>query len=60
MQRTCGKCGSVYELTEHKAIMRDRDSINCDLCGEEIFAWNGAVFYTSELIKRGELPSKET
>ena len=54
MRYVCGKCGSVYELTEHKAIMRDRDSLTCDVCEEEMFSWNGAVYYTSQIIERGK------
>jgi len=56
MKTTCEKCGSVYKLTEHPQIMRDKDSLTCDVCGEEIYRWNGAVFYTSKLIQRGQVP----
>lgn len=56
MKTTCEKCGSVYELTAHKQIMRDRDSLACDVCGAELYRWNGAVFYTSKLIQRGQSP----
>lgn len=55
----CGKCGSVYEVTSHKLIMRDRDSINCDICGEELHSWNGAITFTAKLIKAGTPPAEE-
>lgn len=53
----CSNCGSVYEVTRHKLIMRDRDSINCEVCGEELHSWNGAVMYSAKLVKRGTLPA---
>lgn len=51
-EETCKKCGAVYELTRHKLIARDKDSINCK-CGEELISWNGGVCYSSKLIKKG-------
>ena len=55
MERTCPKCGAVYELVEYKTIMRDRDSLECDFCNETIIKWNGASFWVvKEVIKKPE------
>jgi|GEM_PF-4637189 len=32
---TCPNCGSVYELTKQKIPVRDKDSIDCEVCGEK-------------------------
>lgn len=58
-QKTCKKCGSVYEITNYKTPMRDRDSIDCNVCGEELMRWNVAAFYRAELIKKGKVEPDE-
>jgi hypothetical protein len=55
----CRKCGSEYTITKIKLIMRDIDKIDCDVCGEELMHWNGAVMYTSKLTKRGDWPKNQ-
>ncbi len=40
------KCGAKYKLIEHSIMMRDKDSLECDDCGEELIKWNGGCFYT--------------
>ena len=59
MQQTCGKCGSVYELTEHKLPTRDKDSLPCGVCGEELHSWNGACCFTAKLLTRGKPPQRQ-
>jgi ribosomal protein S27E len=40
--------------------MRDKDSIECEVCGDVLIKWNGGVFYTNEgLIERKEPPTKK-
>ena len=56
MQKTCDKCGSIYELEEHKIMSRDNDSLDCDICGHKLISWNGGCIWTSKLIKKGKLP----
>ena len=52
---TCKTCGSIYELTYRRIIMRDNDSINCQVCGEkDIFSWNEAKIWTAKLVVRKE------
>jgi len=46
----CQKCGAQYEITEYKSPMRDKDSIKCNHCQEEILSWNGGRFYSAEEI----------
>lgn len=54
-RETCERCGSVYEVEYHKAIMRDRDQIACDVCGHVLREWNGACYYTAVLVERGSV-----
>jgi len=58
-QATCKKCGSVYEIRRDKIIVRDRDSINCQVCGEELMRWNEAAHYYAKLIKEGKVEPDE-
>lgn len=46
----CEKCGAVYQLTEHKMAMRDKDTEECDFCGTRIWGWNGGCIWTKELV----------
>ena len=48
----CPKCGAEHELWEYKLIMRDKDSEYCDVCGEEIYSWNGASMFQAKLVKK--------
>ena len=45
MVRNCPKCGASYELDEFKCIVRDKDSLECNFCGETIISWNGGSFF---------------
>ena len=49
--KRCSNCGATYEITKHKLIMRDKDSLDCDVCGKELMHWNGAEMFTSKLIE---------
>jgi ribosomal protein S27E len=48
---TCAKCGSVYELSYTRTIMRDRDSVDCRICGEELYSWSEAKIWEAKLIE---------
>ncbi len=49
---TCPNCHSEYELTAFKIMFRDKDSIDCEVCGKEkIFSWNEAKMWTAKLVK---------
>src|SRR3546814_19980328 len=50
---TCERCKSVYYVTATSAIMRDKDSIDCTVCGLELIRWNEAKIYGAELKSRG-------
>ena len=52
----CRRCGSRYEIREHRLLVRDSDSITCDVCGHELKSWNGAVMYSSTLVERAPWP----
>lgn len=53
MIKVCPKCNSEYEVHKYKLIMRDRDSLECDICGTTYMSWNGAEMWSGKLIKRG-------
>lgn len=46
----CEQCGAMYRITGHHSPMRDKDSINCRECGNELLRWNGSTWYTAEYI----------
>jgi hypothetical protein len=51
----CKKCGSVFRMSYMKICMRDKDSIDCEVCGnEDIYRWNEAKIWSANLIKRKE------
>lgn len=53
MIKYCEQCGSKYELTEYSIIFRDKNSLDCDICGQELFHWNGGCIWTSKLLEKG-------
>lgn len=56
---TCSGCGSVYEITKYYSPVRDKDSIECQVCRKEIIRWNGGLYYTSRLLKEGKARPEE-
>lgn len=38
---TC-RCGAIYERTEVKFMARDKDTANCQVCGDELESWNSS------------------
>lgn len=54
MRVECAKCGSRYELTGRGETQRDKDGINCEVCGRELHSWNAAVTWEARLIERKE------
>ncbi len=53
---TCSNCGSVYTLMRMALPSRDRDHLNCDVCGSIFFSWKEAACYTDKLVSRGIAP----
>lgn len=53
-EKVCQKCGSVYKLTYVRTIMRDKDSIDCMVCGEPLHSWSEAKIWEAELIRKKE------
>ncbi len=56
---TCPKCKSEYRIHQGHVPMRDKDQINCDICGDLIKRWNGSRVFNAELLKAGEKPKQE-
>lgn len=54
---TCPHCGSEYEVTIRRFPVRDEDSFDCEVCGEEMNSWNDTACPTYRLIKRGKAPA---
>ena len=57
--KVCSKCGSVYQLSFIRIIARDSDSIDCEVCGEQLHRWSEAKIWSAELIERNENHLKE-
>lgn len=49
---SCSKCSAVYERTEFKLPVRDKDHANCEVCGEELESWNGSRVPSFRLMER--------
>ncbi|RKH58996.1 hypothetical protein D7X96_36025 [Corallococcus interemptor] len=41
----CKHCGAVFRVRKFKSIARDKDSLSCTECGNELMSWNGGVMY---------------
>lgn len=52
---TCEQCGSSYLLEEFRLPVRDRDSINCEVCGNKLKEWNEAKCWSATLLSRGSV-----
>jgi hypothetical protein len=52
--KECSNCGSIYELSYVKVGMIDKDSIDCEVCGNELFSWKSSKIWSDKLIERHE------
>ncbi len=43
--KECITCGALYDLTEIKLPVHDRDRINCLFCGTLLIDWDGNLMY---------------
>jgi transposase-like protein len=48
---TCPQCGALYERTEVKLIVRDRDDFQCS-CGKTLESWNQSRIPQYRLVKK--------
>jgi hypothetical protein len=51
-EKICPNCGSVYELSFQRTIMRDHDSIDCTVCGHLLHSWSEAKIWEAKLIQK--------
>lgn len=51
---TCKRCGAEYEVTRRDLPARDKDSINCKVCGEELVSWNGSFSLSAKLVGKAK------
>ena len=57
MEKTCKTCGSLWSVREMASAMRDKDSIECTVCGDELLRWNGSRYYVdAKLLREGPAP----
>jgi len=50
----CKYCHSKFHLSFERLNWRDKDSISCEVCSQELFSWNEAKIYTATLVERGD------
>lgn len=50
MRKICPGCGTQYEATEIRLLMRDQDSFECVVCDTEVMKWNGASMFSFKRI----------
>jgi hypothetical protein len=48
---TCPHCGSEYEVTYAKVIVRDQDTADCVVCGKEMARWSSSRIPLYKLVK---------
>jgi predicted Zn finger-like uncharacterized protein len=53
-EESCSNCGAVYEVTTHKIAMRDKDSFDCEDCGQELKRWSGGVIFSFRKVTAGK------
>lgn len=49
MEVTC-ICGAKYKLSFIRIGQRDKDKLECDVCGQSIHSWNEGKIWTSKRI----------
>lgn len=59
MTIVCDTCGSIYEFTSQKAIMRVKEDFNCDECDAIIYKCNEAKDWSYKLVERKNNHMKE-
>ena len=54
MEIVCTKCGSIYELSSKSYHMLDKDTINCEVCGNKLYSWTEPTIWEVVLIEKNE------
>ncbi|MHC1689967.1 MAG: hypothetical protein AB9833_03955 [Bacteroidales bacterium] len=49
---TCSGCGAEYSLSYTRIPVRDKDSIDCEVCQMKLYSWNEAKIWSAELIMK--------
>jgi predicted Zn finger-like uncharacterized protein len=42
---TCKHCSAVFRVQKFKTIARDKGSLSCTQCGNELMSWNGGAMH---------------
>ena len=54
--KTCTQCGSVYEVLYRQIPVKDSDSADCHVCGQELDRWRSTRYPSFTLKTRGVWP----
>jgi len=49
----CSECGAEYKKSVTRFPMRDKDSFDCNDCGERLDSWNGTHVPTYTQVSQG-------
>jgi predicted Zn finger-like uncharacterized protein len=52
----CPKCGAEYRVKQINVGGRDKDHVDCEICGHRLAEWEGATIAVYELIRPGKKP----
>jgi hypothetical protein len=58
--KTCARCGSVYEVKHHQVPVKDIDSFDCLVCGGELDSWKSTRYPIFALKTRAPWPRDES
>lgn len=53
---TCDNCGAVYAVQERRFPVRDKDTAQCQVCGETMAEWNSTYCPTFKLKQSPKTP----
>ena len=58
--KTCAHCGTTYEVKYHQVPVKDIDSFDCLVCGQELDSWKSTRYPIFTLKNRAPWPRDET
>ena len=55
--KTCTRCGSIFEVKYHQIPQKDIDSYDCEVCGLELDNWKTTRYPIYKLKVRAKWPN---
>lgn len=52
MEKICAHCDAKYILSYSRLNWRDKDTIECEICGKTLHSWNEAKMWEAKLISK--------